>query len=91
MTTNGMLLTDENIKYFNENMDNLIEGSPMLYDFEIENLPDDQIVIHLEANANLSVHACTKTAAGFSIRIKCLGVFGSADSENPFPPPKTSV
>ena len=49
--------------------DNL-ENVPVLYNFEIENLSDDQISIQLDASSALKIHTSSRTAGGWSFRVQ---------------------
>ncbi|MBQ7154063.1 MAG: hypothetical protein IJR85_00715 [Synergistaceae bacterium] len=93
---NSLLLTfkgarAKNPELINESMESLLDGSPALYGFEIENLPDEQIVVRLYANSELFVHSSTRTAGGFTLRIRYSPQAVYDASDEPFPPLKSTV
>ena len=51
-------------------MSDIIEGVPLLYDFEIENLSGDQVSIQLDATMPLKILSTSRTARGWSFRVR---------------------
>ncbi len=49
---------------------NIIEGVPVLYNFEIENLSGDQVSVQLDATVPLELLTTSRTARGWSFRVK---------------------
>ena len=54
----------------NSSVSNTIEGIPILYNFEMENLSADQVSIQLDATMPLEVLTTSRTARGWSFRVK---------------------
>ena len=69
-------------------MTNVLESIPVLYNFEIENLSDDQISIQLDATSPLKIHTASRTAGGYSFRVQAETVSQNVP-DGFMPPPKT--
>lgn len=54
----------------NAYMTNMIDGVPLLYSFEVENLSGDRVSVELGAAMSLEVLTASRTARGWSYRIK---------------------
>ena len=54
----------------NSSMSELIDGVPLLYSFELENLSGDQVSIQIDAAMPLEIHTASRTARGWSFRVK---------------------
>lgn len=61
----------------NSSMSDIIDGVPVLYNFELENLSDDQVFIQLDAAMPLEILTTSRTAKGWSFRVK------AAESQQP--------
>lgn len=47
----------------------VIDASPLLYSFTVENVSNDKVSIRMQANAELELQSVTHTSAGWGIRI----------------------
>ena len=60
----------KNPKAINSSISDIIEGIPVLYNFEAENISDDKIAIQLDAAMPLEILTASRTAKGWSFRVK---------------------
>ncbi len=81
----------------NSLMSNTIEGVPLLYNFELENLSGDQVSIQLDATLPLELLTTSRTARGWSFRVKAdetqqtAGDFAGTFSSTLIASPKNAV
>ena len=75
---NTLLLTFEGARAqdpdkISSDVSELLETMPMIYSFEIENLPDDKVSLTLEASSVLIIENASRTASGYTFRVKAAG------------------
>ena len=90
---NTLLLTFEGARAqdpdkISSDVSELLETIPMIYSFEIENLPGDKVSLTLESSAVLIIEDASRTASGYTFRVKSAGGAGAVVPNISLPSPK---